>query len=124
MSSSFAFADHIVGFIISDDIDVKAIEKLHIVILDKMNEFIKVNLYLEDDNIEKFSFAAILKGIKFHTEHHGEFSKVVLVTDRKWLQMCSKLENIFLSTTIKSFKTEDRLEAMSWIAEEDKQVYL
>jgi hypothetical protein len=124
MSSSFAFSDHIVGFIISEDIDVKAIEKLHKVILEKMNEFTKVNLYLEDDNIEKFSFAAILKGIKFKTEHSGEFRKIALVTDRKWLQMCSKLENFFLSTTIKSFKTEDRLEAMSWIAKEDKQLFL
>jgi hypothetical protein len=33
MSSSFAFSDHIVGFIISEDIDVKSIEKLHKVIL-------------------------------------------------------------------------------------------
>jgi hypothetical protein len=124
MSSSFAFSDHIVGFIISEDIDVKAIEKLHHVILEKMNEYTKVNLYLEDDNIERFSFAAILKGIKFKTEHAGEFRKIALVTDRKWLQMCSKLENFFLSATIKSFKTEDRLEAMSWIAKEDKQVFL
>lgn len=117
MESSFSFSKETVGFFIDGVVDEDRINQLHHQILAKIEKHKKVNLYLEDNGIERFTLPAIAEQIKFKLTNADKLNKVALVTNRKWIQACAAIENLFLPTTIKSFPTEDRLDAISWIAE-------
>ena len=117
MHSNFSFSDDTVGYFIDGVVDEKSINQLQTHILEKLEKYGKINLYLEDNGIESFTMPAIANEILFKIEHSEKLRKVALVTDRKWIQACGAIENLFLATTIKSFDTNKRLEAMSWIAE-------
>ncbi|WP_432411758.1 STAS/SEC14 domain-containing protein [Rasiella sp. SM2506] len=117
MNSSFSFSDDTVGYFIEGVVDENSVNQLHIRILEKLNKYGKINLYLEDNGIENFTIPAIINQILFKIEHADKLRKIALVTNRKWIQGCGAVENLFLTTTIKSFDTEKRMEAMSWIAE-------
>lgn len=116
MHSSFTFSKNTVGFLIDGDVDEKAINKLQIEILEKLKSFDKINLYLEDSNIESFTLPAVVNQMMFKFEYGDRFNKVAMVTDRKWIHLCGNLKNMFLSATIKNFDTSDRLKAMNWIS--------
>lgn len=120
MLSSFSFSKDTVGFLIEGVMDEDAMDKLHERILEKQSQFDKINLYLEDADIERFTMPAIVSQLMFKLEHSKKFRKVALVTDRKWIHLCGSLENMFLGATVKSFDTEDRMDAMSWIAQRDR----
>ncbi|QIE59351.1 STAS/SEC14 domain-containing protein [Rasiella rasia] len=117
MNSSFSFSEDTVGFFIVGVVDEEHIAALNDEILEKMQRFGKINLYLEDNGIERFTIPAIVNEILFKIEHADKLNKVVLVTNIKWIKACVAIENLFLPTQIKSFDTDNRIEAMSWIAE-------
>ncbi|MFC7356685.1 STAS/SEC14 domain-containing protein [Jejudonia soesokkakensis] len=116
MHSSFTFSKDTVGFLIDGNVNEKAINKLQIEILEKLKSFDKINLYLEDSNIESFTLPAIVNQLMFKLEHGDRFRKIAIVTDRKWIHMCGSIENIFLSGTLKNFDISERLKAMNWIS--------
>ncbi|QNJ97049.1 SpoIIAA family protein [Constantimarinum furrinae] len=116
MLSEFSFSKDTVGFLIEGEFNEELSNQLHIQILEKFKEFDKINLYLEDSNIESFTLPAIVKEILFKIENADKFNKLALVTDRKWIHLCSTIESLFISINMKHFPTEDRLKAIRWIA--------
>ncbi len=119
MLSTFSFSDDTVGFLIDGDFNVRTVHKLEVLIKEKLEHYDKINIYLEDSNIEDFHLGAVIKEVKFKIENDRKFNKIALVSDRKWIKLCVAIENLFLNASIKSFSTEDRLKAMSWIAQRD-----
>ncbi|MAZ72294.1 MAG: hypothetical protein CMC70_04020 [Flavobacteriaceae bacterium] len=116
MNSSFSFSDNTVGFFIEDGVfDTERFDKLCVEIVDKIDRFGKINLYLEDQGIDRFTLPAVSKEILFKIEYKEHLNKVALVTDRKWIHACATIENFFLPVKIKSFNTDERIDAMSWI---------
>jgi len=116
MISKFSFSENTVGFILSGRVDDTIIEKFQSEILDKLESFDKINLYLEDNGIDSFSLSAIFNEIQFKMSHANRFSKIVLVTDRTWIKFCGDIEGLFMGAEVTSFTTEKRLDAMNWIA--------
>jgi hypothetical protein len=110
MLSSFSFSEDTVGFLIEGNFDENLVDNLHQKILEKLNTYNTINLYLEDSNIESFSINAVM------TEYNSKINKIALVSNRKWIHLCAKIENTFLQTNIKSFSSEDRINAITWIA--------
>lgn len=119
MLSSFSFSDKTVGFLLEGDYTTELADELHEQILKKSSKYEKINLYLEDSGVESFSLNTIATEISFKLKNQSIFNKVALVSNRKWIHLCGAIENVFLDVEIKSFSTEDRLKAISWIAEED-----
>lgn len=117
MFSDFSFSDDTVGFLIEGDFNTELSLELHARILQKLKEYDRINLYLEDSNIENFSLDAVFEDIRFKVRNAERFNKVALVSDRRWIKLCAALEGVFTGMNIKSFSTDDRLKAMSWIAE-------
>ncbi|OAB79761.1 SpoIIAA family protein [Cochleicola gelatinilyticus] len=117
MLSSFSFADDTVGFLIEGKFDDSLVENLTKRISEKLEHFDRINLYLEDSNIEDFSILALIKEIIFKMEHSKRFYKIALVSDRKWVQLCGKIEGIIMDAEIKNFDSEDRMDAIAWIAQ-------
>jgi hypothetical protein len=116
MLSSFSFSEDTVGFLIEGNFDENLVDNLHQKILEKLNTYNTINLYLEDSNIESFSINAVMNNIMFKTEYNSKINKIALVSNRKWIHLCAKIENTFLQTNIKSFSSEDRINAITWIA--------
>lgn len=117
MLSSFSFADDTVGFLIEGKFDDTLVDNLTNRISEKLELFERINLYLEDSDIEEFSILALIKEILFKMEHSKRFHKIALVSDRKWIVMCGKIEGILMDAEIKNFASEDRMDAINWIAQ-------
>ena len=115
MYNSFSFAKNTVGFIIDDKFNDETITKLHEEIQEKLKEYSQINLYLEDANIKTFTLSAIVDDILFKFKNSEHFEKVALVTDRKWIQACASIENFFFEGTVRTFASEERMDAINWI---------
>ena len=76
----------------------------------------KINLYLEDANIEFFSLRTMIAGTRFPHVHHKSLNRVAMVTNRKWIHVLSSINGFLLQGNYKNFTVEQRLEAMSWVA--------
>lgn len=116
MHSSFTFSKDTIGFLIDGEFDEKAANKVHVEILEKLKTHKKINLYLEDSNLESFTLPGVVNQVLFKFEYGDRFNKVAMVTDRKWIHLCGNLKNMFLSATIKNFDTSERIKAMNWIS--------
>lgn len=118
MFLNFSFANDAIGYIVEGSMDSKAIHTLKDEILKMFEEHDKINLYLEDAGIDHFSLDSVIIGTIFPHEHKHRFRKVAMVTDRKWIHMLSSMNRVLLGANFRNFTTEQRLEAISWIAEE------
>ncbi|WP_299213231.1 STAS/SEC14 domain-containing protein [uncultured Dokdonia sp.] len=117
MLADFSFADNTVGYLIEGTMDKDAIVALRSQVLEKFKSHDKINLYLEDSNIEHFSLSAATIGALFPLEHSKRFHKIALVTDRKWIHALAAIDNALIGATLKYFPIKDRLSAISWIAD-------
>ncbi len=118
MLSDFSLSRNTVGYIIDGVMNKKAINDLKSQILEKFEEHDTINLYLEDSGIERFSLNAVMIATLFPVEHHHRFNKIALVTNRKWIHMLGVLDTVVVNVNLKNFTSDNRLEAISWIAQE------
>ncbi|MDC7994322.1 STAS/SEC14 domain-containing protein [Altibacter sp. HG106] len=117
MISSFSFSDNTVGFLIEGKFTSEQGDKLQRLIVNKLETFPKINLYLEDAYIDGFSLQAVFDNVLFKFNHAKSFHKIALVTNRNWIHLCGKIDDFIMEGEVRSFPTEQRLKAMSWIAE-------
>jgi len=117
MLADFSFADDTIGYMIEGDMNHKTITELRNLVLEKLKTHDRINLYLEDRSITKFTFSAAAIGMLFPLEHARRFRKIALVTDRKWIHTLASIDNILIKADLLHFAKEDRIKAMSWIAQ-------
>lgn len=117
MVSTFEFADNIVGIMIKSDLDLDAIEEVHNEISKRILEHKKINLYVEIESGATFSLPAVLKDLTFKFKNSNKFKKIAVVTDMNWLQNLMEIKDLLMDAEIQSFNVENRLNAISWIAE-------
>ncbi|RMA66544.1 SpoIIAA family protein [Ulvibacter antarcticus] len=116
MSTVFSFSDDTIGFIIEGVVDDKTIENLKESLALKLKEYNSINLYLEDSGIEKFRLQSVVTRALFPLENSNSFGKVAMVSDRRWIHLLSSFNNLFTQCEIRCYTSENRIEAMSWIA--------
>ncbi|WP_339702909.1 STAS/SEC14 domain-containing protein [uncultured Marixanthomonas sp.] len=117
MLSNFSFSDTTVGFLLEGSFDIKTVDNLIESIEDKLKRYDKINLYIEDVGVNSFSLQAILKETIFKFKNSNRFYKVALVSDRKWIHGCANISSIFTSSETRNFTSDERMNAMSWIAQ-------
>lgn len=115
MLSDFSFAQDTIGFIIEGDLDTKAMHELGARIHDTLIENKSMSLYLEEMDVHNISSNAVLIGTLFPFRYGKKFDKMALVSDRKWIHFIGFIQNSLFRMNVKSFSTEYRLDAMSWI---------
>jgi porphobilinogen deaminase len=119
MFLNFSFPNDSIGYIVDGVMDTQAIHYLRGEILKKLEEHDKINIYLEDAGVERFSLNSIIITTLFPHKHRDCFKKVAMVTDRKWIHLITSINNIFISATVRNFTTEKRMDAIAWITEDD-----
>ena len=115
MLSDFSFAQDTIGFIIEGNLDTEEMYELGAGIRDTLIENKQMSLYLEEVEVQNISLNAILIGALFPFRYGRRFHKMALVSDRKWIHFIGYIQNILFRMKVKSFHTEHRLDAMSWI---------
>ncbi len=117
MISSFSFSESTVGFLVEGTFNKETVNIFIEEVLTKLKQFDKINLYIEDTGIENFTLPAVVEELMFKIKHSNQFNKVALVSDRTWVKTCGDLYSFFTNSEFHNFTSEDRIRAMSWIAQ-------
>ncbi len=117
MVSTFEFADNIVGIMIKSEMDLEIMSEVHDVILKRISEHGKINLYVEIESGVSISLPAIIKDLTFKFANSNYFKKIAVVTNKDWLQNLMEIKGLLMEAEIQSYNLENRLDAINWITE-------
>lgn len=116
MLLNFSFSDNAIGYIVEGKMDYAAITELKSAILKKFEEHDTINLYLEDNNIERFTLDAVFIASIFPRQHANRLDKIAMVTNRKWIHAIANFNKAVIGKDMRNFTVDQRLDAISWIA--------
>jgi hypothetical protein len=117
MKESFTFSENVLGYMIKTEIDQEKMEEVLSEIKDRIKKVTPVCIYLEDASDEGISFKGFLKAVEFHFSHSKDLDKIALVSDDAFSQMAMEVKDIIVPSNVKTFKREERIEAMNWVME-------
>lgn len=117
MISTFEFSDNIIGILIKNDLDVISIEEVHEAILERLKDHEKISLYVEIEAGVHFSAQAFIKDLVFKYKNAEKYRRIAVVTDLNWFQNMMEIKDLLMDAKVESFKIENRLKAINWIAE-------
>ena len=119
MLFDFSLSDNSIGYIVEGTMDYKAVQELKGAILEKFKKHDSINLFLEDNNIERFSLDAVFIAGIFPMQHKNQLNKVAMVTNRKWIHAIANFNKAVIGKDLRNFTIDRRMEAMNWIASQD-----
>lgn len=110
--------DKVIGMIISGKVQVEGLEMITKMIDEKLERHEKLNVYIEIDDVSKFSNDAFVKDLKFSFSHLGDFEKEAIVSDQGWLGTLIKItDKLYQSVEVRHFSPDERNDALRWIQE-------
>ncbi|MBT8319223.1 MAG: STAS/SEC14 domain-containing protein [Gramella sp.] len=115
MAASFELAEHIVGILVDKDVDRKYLEEIHGLVEEKLKTHDSINLFCEIMPGNEVPLKFIIENLKFKFDNSEQIQKLAMVTDLSWIRGIMNVDNLFVSTKVKSFELKDRLEAINWI---------
>lgn len=77
----------------------------------KNNE--EINLLMCIDEIN-YSLDGFIEDLKFDTSHWDEFNKIALLSDKKWIEVGSKIIEYLPKIEVEHFNYNERDKAMAW----------
>ena len=95
MIDTFNFADHVVGFIVTDPLNKRTTLKVHEQIDEALKNFEKIDLYIENLSEGHIDLGAIFVDFKFKMERTDRFSKIAIVTNDKVFRAYCRLKSPF-----------------------------
>jgi len=117
MVSTFKFADHVVGVLIESNLNDELVNEVHAIILERLEENKKINLFIEIGLGSTISLTAFLKDMVFIHRHAGQFHKIALVTELIWFQNVMAVKDLVMDAEIRTFSNKNRMEAIIWSAQ-------
>ncbi len=106
----------VIAMKISGKIQAESIEKITKAIDEKLKTFEKLNVYVEFEDVLKFSNDAFIKDLKFTFSHLGDFEKEAIVSNKQWLASLIKItDKLYPSIEVRHFSKEETGEARKWI---------
>lgn len=119
MKVDFSFSDNTHGFIVEGVLDKKSAIELRAQALKILETVDKINFYVEDNDIKRFTLPAIIIALIFPLRHANRFDKIALVTNRKWIKRLAYIDNYLTRGEIRHYTIENRMDAVLWIAKKD-----
>lgn len=116
MSIDFSFSEKTIGFIVEGVFNKKAVRELRAQLLQKLETNDRINFYVEDNNIKKFTLAALFIAVLFPLRYSSRFDKIAVVTNRKWIRWLAGIDDYLTKGEIRYFTVANRLDAVTWIA--------
>jgi len=106
-----------VGVLIESNLNDKHVPEVHAIILDRLKENKKLNLFIQIRTGSTISLIIFLKDQVFTLKYAGQFHKIAVVTDLLWFQKVMAVKYLVMNTEIRSFFNKNRMEAITWIAQ-------
>ncbi|MGB5941263.1 MAG: STAS/SEC14 domain-containing protein [Leeuwenhoekiella sp.] len=113
----FKFADNVFGFMIHKQLCERVYDDLQERMLRAIKQSKRINIYLEDLSGKPPKFKVLNRDFKFKLSHQDSFDRVAIVTHNRSLINYAKLKDHFMAAEIKTFRSQQRVEALSWISE-------
>lgn len=78
----------------------------------------RLRIYVEMEEFSGISLSALIKDIKLGIPNYRRFEKEAIVSDKSWLTKLADIgDKLFPSIEVKTFKPEEKEEALKWIQE-------
>lgn len=90
------------------------IEKFETHYKEAKNDNEKVSLLLEVENIN-YSLDGLTEDMKFDMKHWNDFDKIAVVSDKKSIELGSKLPKVLPSLDVEHFSFSEKNQAMNWL---------
>ena len=117
MAISFELANHVVGIMVNENVTKEYLEEIHKIVEDKLKEHDYINLFCEIMPDNKVPLKFLLENMKFKFDHSENIVKLAMVTDLAWIRTIMDIDNYFVSTQVRTFEIDNRLEAIQWISQ-------
>ncbi len=115
MLTSSSFTGNNIGYILDGVMDMKSLNKFWYEILEKLASHEKINLYVEDKNLDSFTLNIILIVTLFPLKYAHKFDKIVFVAPGRKHNALEKLKTMLKRVTIKNFEVKDKNIARKWL---------
>ncbi|WP_269524584.1 STAS/SEC14 domain-containing protein [Coraliomargarita parva] len=80
----------------------------------KIEEYNKIALFVEMRDFHGWTSGGLWADTKFDLKHHGDFSRIAMVGDKKWEEWMATLTKPFTSAAVRYFEISDREIALRW----------
>lgn len=117
MISTFELANHVVGLIIERDIEAGNLQDVHEIILERISEFGKINIFCEISNEKHIAFKCLMEELRFRHENSKNIDKLAIVTDLLWLRAAMNIDDLLSHTQIRAYEIKDRMDAILWVSQ-------
>jgi hypothetical protein len=111
-------AKHVVGIRIEGKVEEQEFDAVAALLEKRMQEFPKVNVYVELESFTGMEVRALLKDLKFGLKNLDRFDKEAIVTDKKWVQkIAGASDSLVKDVQVKAFDKNEKDLARKWIHE-------
>lgn len=117
MVSSFEFANHVVGIMITSNVDKKLLKEIHKIISEKFIDHQRINLFVEINPGVEIPIKIIFKDMIFKLGNASRFNKIAVVSDPGFFKEAMKIKDLLMDAEVEAFVHKDRIKAMNWISE-------
>ncbi|MCC9137959.1 STAS/SEC14 domain-containing protein [Pontibacter silvestris] len=100
---------------ISGQVDKQDYDVMLPLLEEKIKQYKKIRVYAEVQDVDEYSAKALWEEIRYDFKHANNFSQVVIVGDKKWLDWITSAASPFTSADVKYFETSQRTEAINWL---------
>ena len=116
MINTFSFADHVVGFIVTEPVNQSTIKKVHLQIDEALKNFEFIDLYIEMTSLCHVELGAMVTDFKFKMKRADRFSKIAVVTDDRFFSLFCRINALFMNTELKIFTLQQRTQGLLWLS--------
>lgn len=116
MEKTFELSDDIVGVIFKSQIKETDLEKLQDLLIEKINRYGEVSVFIEDQFGDAISLKALIKDLIFEFTNRAKIKKIGLVTDAKWFRKTAEVKSFFTGANVETYRLKNRLEAIQWVS--------
>ncbi|MRH42139.1 STAS/SEC14 domain-containing protein [Aquibacillus halophilus] len=75
----------------------------------------KINLLLVIKEIEGYSMQGLIEDLKFEANHWKDVNKIAVTSDKKWLEIATKIGSYLPKIETKHFDRGQRDQALDWL---------
>jgi hypothetical protein len=80
----------------------------------RIEEYHKIALFVEMHDFHGWTSSGFWADTKFDLKHHGDFSRIAMVGDRKWEEWMAALAKPFTSAKVRYYDLKDREAGLRW----------
>ncbi|MEH6406800.1 MAG: STAS/SEC14 domain-containing protein [Leeuwenhoekiella sp.] len=112
----FEFAEQVLGFIVSEKLDVALVKEMHKVIDEALEKFDSISLYVEDNTDENVDMKALFEDFSYRMNNNSEHSRIAIVSDKQSVAIYTNVKAVFMKAKMRHFPLKSRMEALNWVS--------